>query len=141
MTALKIILSFIAGIVVGSLVNMGLVNLGMMLVPPPPGVDFGDMESLKTTAHLLEFKHYVFPFLAHALGTLVGAWVAYRFAPASKTSIAWIVGVFFLAGGVAASMMIPGSKIFIVVDLAFAYLPMAWLAIRLGERSGAGAMR
>jgi hypothetical protein len=30
--------------------------------------------------------------------------------------------------------MIPAPKTFIAVDLIFAYLPMAWLAIRLGGK-------
>ena len=43
-------------------------------------------------------------------------------------------GVVFLLGGIAASFMIPAPAWFIVLDLVVAYLPMAWLAGRLGAR-------
>jgi hypothetical protein len=134
MNVLKIILAVIVGFVAGSLVNMGLVKLGIAVVPPPPGFDLNDIESIKANAHLLEFKNYVFPFFGHALGTLVGALVAYLIAPRGKEGVAWGVGALFLLGGIAASVMIPGSKIFILVDLIFAYLPMSSLAIRLGGK-------
>ncbi|MCB0316287.1 MAG: hypothetical protein KDH84_24055, partial [Calditrichaeota bacterium] len=52
--------------------------------------------------------------------------------PRYKNRVAWLIGVFTLLGGIAASSMIPAPKVFIAVDLIFAYLPMAWLAIKLG---------
>jgi len=42
--------------------------------------------------------------------------------------------VFFLCGGVMASVMIPAPSWFIATDLLLAYLPMAWLAIWIGAR-------
>jgi hypothetical protein len=38
-TPLKITLTLILGIVIGGVVNMGLIVLGPMLIPPPPGAD------------------------------------------------------------------------------------------------------
>jgi hypothetical protein len=130
----KLILAALVGIIAGSLVNMGLVTLGPSLIPLPEGVDPADMESFKASAHLLSPRHFVFPFLAHALGTFAGALVAYVATPRNREAMAWGVGLFFLCGGIAASFMIPAPKTFIAVDLIFAYLPMAWLAIRLGGK-------
>jgi hypothetical protein len=42
--------------------------------------------------------------------------------------------VVFLCGGVAASFMIPAPAWFITLDLLAAYLPMAWLGVRMGHR-------
>lgn len=39
-----------------------------------------------------------------------------------------------LAGGVAAGFMIPAPAWFIALDWLAAYLPMAWLATRIGAR-------
>jgi hypothetical protein len=74
------------------------------------------------------------PFLAHAVGTLAGALVAYLVAATYKAPLAYLIGALFLCGGVAASFMIPAPAWFIALDLVVAYLPMAWLAIQLGAR-------
>lgn len=44
------------------------------------------------------------------------------------------IGVIFLCGGIAASLMISAPAWFIALDLLAAYIPMAWLAGRLGAR-------
>jgi hypothetical protein len=127
-------LAVVAGIVVGGAVNMALVTLGPSLIPPPAGVDVGSVEGLSRGMHLLEPRHFVVPFLAHAVGTLVGALVAYAIAASHKAHLAYVIGVVFLCGGVAASVMIPAPAWFIALDLLAAYLPMAWLGIRIGVR-------
>ncbi len=127
-------LALLAGIVVGGAVNMALITLGPSLVPLPAGVDVNDPESLSRSMHLFQPRHFVMPFLAHALGTFAGALAAYLIAASYRTQIAFVVGAFFLCGGVAASFMIPAPAWFIALDLAAAYLPMAWLAIRMGDR-------
>jgi len=124
----------VAGLVVGSMVNMAIVTLGPAVVPPPAGVDATTAEGLAAGIHLFEPKHFLAPFLAHALGTLAGAFVAFLVAGSRKAVIAWAIGAVFLAGGVAAASMIPAPAWFIAADLLFAYLPMAWLAIAVGRR-------
>lgn len=124
----------LAGIVVGSVANMAIVTVGPMLVPPPAGVDMTTADGLAAGIHLLRPEHYAAPFLAHALGTLAGACAAYLVAGSRKPAFAWAIGVVFLLGGVAAAFMIPAPAWFIALDLVCAYLPMAWLAIRLGRR-------
>ena len=62
------ILAVIAGLAAGSAVNMGLVIVGAKIIPPPAGVDVTDVESIKSHMHLFEFKHFISPFVAHALG-------------------------------------------------------------------------
>lgn len=135
------ILAVVAGFVAGSVVNMMLIRLGPSLIPLPAGVDVSSAESLQRGVHLLEPRHFVMPFLAHALGTLAGALVAYLVAGSHKARMAYIVGVLFLCGGVAASFMIPAPVWFIALDLVLAYLPMAWLAIRIGSRLQQGDAR
>ena len=130
----KNIVAMLVGLVVGSLVNMALVTLGPVLVPPPAGVDMTDMDSLAQSMHLMGPQHFVFPFLAHALGTLVGATVAFVMAGRNSQLLAFGIGVFFLLGGISAARMIPAPTWFVILDLVFAYLPMAWLATVLGNR-------
>lgn len=129
------LLAVVCGIVIGGAVNMALITVGPALIPPPPGVDVTDAESLARSIHLFEPKHFVMPFLAHALGTLVGALVAGLIAATYKERFAYGIGAFFLLGGISASVMIPAPAWFIALDLVVAYLPMAWLGARLARRA------
>ena len=131
---LRNVLAIIAGVVIGGAVNMALITLSPSLIPPPAGVDVTNAESLASAIHLFQPRHFVMPFLAHALGTLVGALVAYLMAASHKIKIAYVIGAVFLCGGVAASFMIPAPAWFIALDLLVAYLPMAWLGTRIGAR-------
>lgn len=133
-TGLRNFLAVVVGFVVGSFVNMGLLAVGPHIIASPAGVDINDMESIRASMHLLEPKHFVFPFLAHALGTLVGALLAYMIAASRRSLCAWIVGLIFLASGIGATFMIPAPAWFIALDLVAAYVPMAWLATCIGER-------
>lgn len=135
---MRSVLAVVIGAVIGGMVNMGLIWLSPHLIPPPEGVNVTTPEGLKAGIHLFEPRHFVMPFLAHALGTFVGAMVAFRLAVVSKVQAAYIVGVLFLVGGIAASTMIPAPAWFIALDLLVAYLPMAWLAIRLSGSSPEG---
>jgi hypothetical protein len=125
------ILAAIAGIITGSLVNGGLITISGAVIPPPPGVDVTDMESLKASMHLFEPKHFIFPFLAHALGTLVGAFVASSLAASNRMKFAVGVGVLFLIGGITNSFLLPAPAWFIAVELIGAYIPMGWLGGKL----------
>ena len=132
---LRNILAIIAGVIIGSMVNMGLIMISSSIIPPPSGVDVTDMESLKSSMHLFEAKHFIFPFLAHALGTIAGAYVASLIAVSHKMKFALGVGVFFLLGGITNVFMLPSPLWFIVLDLVGAYIPMGWLGGKLTERN------
>ncbi len=113
---------------------MGLIMLGGHVIPPPPGADVSSIEGLKNSIHLFGPKHFVFPFLAHALGTLAGALVAAAVASSHKLRFALAIGVAFLVGGVANVLMLPSPAWFNVLDLIGAYIPMAWLGGKLATR-------
>ena len=133
------VLAVLAGLVIGAIVNMVLVTVGSMVIPPPAGVDVNNVESMKASMHLFEPRHFITPFLAHALGTLVGAVAAFLIAGSYKTRFAYVIGIIFLLGGVAASVMIPAPTWFKVLDLVVAYIPMAWLGTQIGGRVNQGA--
>ena len=122
------ILAVIAGCLAGGLLNMGIIMISGSIIPPPEGVDNTTMEGLKAGLHLFQPKHFLFPFLAHAIGTFAGALLAAIIAANRKILFAFVVGVFFLAGGIANIMMLPSPIWFTVLDLVGAYIPMAYLA-------------
>ncbi len=132
---LRNVLAVLAGLVLGSIVNMGLIVLGSSLVPPPPGVDVNDMASINANIRDYAPIQFLTPFLAHALGVLAGAMLTAKLAASKPLLLALIVGLFFLAGGTMAVLMIPNAPLwFSTLDLVVAYLPMAWLGYRLVAR-------
>ena len=131
---IKNILAVIAGLLVGSIVNMALITISGKVIPPPTDADITTMEGLKASMHLFEPKHFLFPFLAHALGTLVGAFIAAKLAANNHIKIGLLIGVFFLVGGIANIVMLPSPLWFTVVDLVFAYLPMAYIGATLSRK-------
>lgn len=133
-TLLRNLLALIAGLAIGGAVNMAIIVLSPVLIPPPPGVDVTNALSLAKAMPLFEPRHFLMPFLAHALGTLSGALVAYLLAASYKAPLSYVIGVANFCGGVAACFMIPAPAWFMALDLVLAYLPMAWLGIRLGAR-------
>ena len=124
---LKNILAVVAGVIVGIIVNSTLINVGPMVIPPPEGADITTMEGLKETMHLFKPQNFIFPFLAHALGALSGAFLAAKIAATHNMKIAMGIGGFFLIGGIMMVMSIPGPMWFNILDLVAAYIPMGYL--------------
>ena len=127
------ILAVVAGIIIGSMVNMGIIMISGKLIPPPTGVDVTDMENLKSSMHLFEPKHFIFPFLAHALGTLFGGFIASTIAVNHYMNFALTVSAFFLLGGMISVYMLPSPIWFAILDLLGAYIPMGWLGSKTYE--------
>ncbi|MBC8356347.1 MAG: hypothetical protein H8E66_30585 [Planctomycetes bacterium] len=136
------ILAAILGFVIGSVVNLGLVNVGMSVVPLPEGADVSTAEGLRESMKLFTPVNFIFPFLAHALGTLTGAFVAAKLAASHNMKFAIGIGVSFLLGGTAMIFMCGGPVWFIACDLLLAYIPMGFLGGILagGERSQTTSM-
>ena len=122
----KNVLAVISGVVVGSLVNMGLINIGPLVVPLPEGADSSTMENLRDSMELFTPVNFLFPFLAHALGTLGGAFVAAKVATSHQVKFAIGIGVFFLIGGATMVIMIGGPMWFNLTDILLAYIPMGY---------------
>ena len=123
---LKNVLAVIAGWLGGSIINMMLVKVGHALIPIE-GIDPNSMTELAAVMPTLEFKYFIFPFLAHALGTFTGAIIAGLIAVNHKMKFSLGIGVLFLLGGIMVNYMLPGPTWFAATDILFAYIPMAWL--------------
>ena len=126
MAIIRNILAVIIGWALGSIVNMSLISLGYSIFPLQ-GVDVNDMDALASAMPHLEPKFFIFPFLAHALGALVGAISAGLIAASHKMKFSYIIGALFLLGGVVMVYLIPAPLWFVSTDLLLAYIPMAWL--------------
>ena len=133
----KNIFAVIAGALLGSAVNMGIILVSGSIIPPPEGADITTMEGLKASMHLFQPKHFIFPFLAHALGTFSGAFLAAKMAATNKLGIAFLIGLIFLAGGIANVFMLPSPAWFSALDILGAYLPVAFLSGKLASKKKA----
>lgn len=127
-------LAVIAGIIAGGLTNMLLIMVSGQIIPSPEGLDTSNAVTLQNTIHLLEPQHFIMPFLAHALGTLVGTFVGVKLSVAGELKVALVIGLFFLLGGLGNVRMIPSPAWFNALDLLVAYVPMAWLGLKLSGR-------
>jgi len=124
---IKNILALIGGGFVGMIVNMGLIITGNQLIPLSENMN-------PMNAMNWEIKYFIFPFLAHAIGTLSGALVAAKFTASYQIIFAICIGIFFLLGGITMVFILPAPIWFIVIDLGFAYLPMGWLAWKISNK-------
>ncbi len=124
---LKNVLAVVAGLVIGSIVNMAIIMISGSIIPPPEGADVTTMEGLKASMHLFGPKNFIFPFLAHALGTLVGAIIAAKFAANKNMRLALVIGAIFFVGGFTNVFLLPSPMWFNILDLVGAYFPMAYL--------------
>jgi hypothetical protein len=103
-------------------------------------VDVNDVASINASIEQYSVAQLLVPFVAHALGTLAGAWIAALVARRVGTVgiAAGIIALLFLAGGIGAMVMIPAAPLwFDLLDLGVAYLPMAWLGARVATRARA----
>lgn len=128
MNVLRNITAVILGLVLGSIADGYLISISGKVIPPPTGVDVKTLEGLKAGIHLFEPKHFLFPFLAHAVGAFVGAIVAVLMAASNKFKFALTIGISFLIAGIINVVMLPAPMWFNIVDLVGAYIPLALLA-------------
>lgn len=121
-------LAVLAGLIGGSIINMLIVNYGGALIPTPEGFDFSTLEGLQEGMKNMEPKHFIMPFLAHALGTFFGAFICVKLAKTSHRNLAMLIALGFFTGGFINVMMLPSPLWFSITDLLLAYFPMAYLA-------------
>lgn len=130
MIILRNILAVLVGAAVCMFFNGLLLGLLMKVNPPPAGFDPNKL----LTYGLLEARHLMSPFIAHAVPSFLGGMIAALIASTRKMTFALVVGGFHLIGGIAAAFMIPAPSWFLALDLTVAYLPMAWLGGRVVTR-------
>ena len=117
---------FIAGITLGGIINMSLIITGGLVFPFYE--NFNPMNAINW-----DFKYFIFPFLAHALGTLSGSFIASKLSNNKSNIIPLIIGIYFLAGGIYMMTILPAPTWFIILDLSLCYIPMAFLGWKISQ--------
>ena len=125
-TIIRNTLALFAGGLIGMVVNMGLIITGNQLFP-------FEADMNPTNAMNWELKYFIFPFLAHAIGTLSGSYIAAKLSDRYHMIFAICIGLFFLLGGITMVFILPAPVWFIIVDLFLAYIPMGWLGWKIAN--------
>tara|TARA_Y100000588_G_scaffold198419_1_gene212222 strand:+ start:2507 stop:2896 length:390 start_codon:yes stop_codon:yes gene_type:complete len=122
---LKNIAGVILGVVCGMIVNMSLIIGGHYMFPLPEYLD--PMNAINWA-----LIYFLFPLLAHAIGTFSGAFISSKVW--NNIAAALIVGIYFLLGGIYMVVILPAPLWFICLDLTICYIPMALLAWCLNKK-------
>ena len=133
---LRNIAAVIAGLVVGMIVNLALIQLNTVFFPLPDGVDMTNTAQLKDAVQGMPAAAWILVIAAHLGQAFVGGWVAARLGASRWMMLAMIVGVLSLAGGIANAVML-SVPAWVWIETPF-YLVAAWLAGRmeLARRAG-----
>lgn len=130
---LKNTLALITGLLIGATCNWLLIMTSPLLIPPPAGADLTTPEGLSAAMAMMQPKHFLIPFLAHALGTLLGAFVTAKMAASFAKELALLIGLLFFIGGTYMVMTLSAPLWFNVTDLVLAYFPMALLGAKFSK--------
>lgn len=87
------------------------------------------------TLNLYTPMHFIVPFLAHAIGTLVGSIIASLIAGSHQKYISLGIAGFFMLGGITMVVLLPSPMWFNILDLGIAYIPMGWLGWKISGKS------
>lgn len=120
------ILAVLAGAVIGGVVNGIIIQYSDSIIPFPEGVNLKTPEGLLASMHLMKPINFLMPFLAHAIGTLVGAIVTALIASNNQLKFALVIGALFFMGGAMMVYQLPSPMWFNILDLVGAYFPMAY---------------
>ena len=114
----------ILGIIIGMIVNIGLIILGGTIFVLPE--NFEPMNAMNW-----DVKYFIFPFLAHSIGTLSGAFIVSKLSNKSSIILPLIVGLYFFSGGIYMVTILPAPTWFVLLDVILGYIPMALLGWKI----------
>jgi len=127
---LRSVLAVLVGLV-ATFVVIGLLEmLGMLIYPPPAGLDFSKPEAVRAAMATIPTGALVCVLVAQAVGTFSGAWLAAFIARRSPITHALVVGGLALLAGIFNLLSIPHPIWFSVMSILTS-LPVAFAAGRV----------
>jgi hypothetical protein len=126
---LRNIAAVIAGLVVGMIVNLALIQLNTVFFPLPDGVDMTNTAQMRDVIQGMPAAAWILVIAAHLGQAFVGGWVAARLGASRRMMLAIIVGLLSLAGGIANALML-SAPLWTWIEMPF-YPVVAWLAGRM----------
>lgn len=136
-TIFRNVMAVILGMFIGGCSNMLILIIGSKILPLPEGVDINKIETIVANIDKYTIPHFINVFLAHGLGTLIGAFICVKLAKSRHFTLALLIGFISLFGGIEAVKMIPAPMTYNIIDLVGAYIPMAYLGYILASKKSA----
>ncbi|MEI8193089.1 MAG: hypothetical protein WCG64_04435 [Flavobacteriia bacterium] len=130
MRILRLIVGLLIGLALGALLNGLIITLGLEVFPLPKGVNFETAEG-KHNFQYLKPIHFLFPFLAHALGTFFGVLISLFISKRFRLLLTFIISTLFFLGGLSMVLSLDAPQWFNLTDLTLAYFPMGFMAYRM----------
>jgi len=115
-----------------ALITFSIISLGHLIVPTPDGIDTNDFESIKSNFHLFELKHFVFPLVAHIVGTFVASFLVSYLAMTHKLWFALGIGVLFMLVSLSLSIRIDYFNWIGIVEIA-QYIPVSFMGYKFWQ--------
>ena len=108
---MKAILRSVAGVFFGACLATGVIILTAQIsgrmYPPPPGLDYGDTEAMKSFMASLPTGAFLMILVAWGLGTFAGAWICAKVAGRAKLAHGLVLATLLLCAGVSNMFAIP----------------------------------
>ncbi len=119
--------ALLAGLLIGSALNMFIVQMNMLLFfPVPENIDMSDPAEFNIYMSSLPATAFVVAMFAHLLQSFVGGWVTARLSGRYPFGLALLIGTLSLIGGLNAMSLIDGPD-WMIAELPL-YLVVAGLA-------------
>jgi hypothetical protein len=131
---IRSILAVLGGAVLTFVVIWLLEMAGMLIYPPPPGLDFSKPEAVRAAMASIPVGALVCVIVAQSVGTFAGAWFAAYIARRRPGLHAAIVGVLAMLAAIGNMLSIPHPVWFWIVSLLL-FLPAAVAGGRLMRRA------
>ena len=128
------IFAILLAIFAASIITFSIIVLGHSIVPTPDGIDTNNFESIKSNFHLFQAKHFLFPLLAHVLGTFVSSYLLSRFAKTYKFWFAIGIGIIFMLASLSLSLRIGHLNWIGIIEIA-QYIPVSVLGYEVWQRT------
>lgn len=127
----------IAGMLVGSVVNMALILVNFKLFAAPDSMSFSDEAAMVEFIGTLPPHAFILPMVAHLGQAFVGGWIAARLGTDQPMRLALFVGALSMVGGLMNMAQIP-HPIWMWIEVPL-YIVVAWAAGTLEVRRRAAA--
>jgi len=128
----KNILAGIVGVVLAGSIIMIVEMVGHTLFPPPPDLDFSDVDAMRTYVSTLPAGAFLFVVLAWNLGAFGGTLGACKIGNAKALTFACIIGGLILAGTAYNLATIPHPLWVAILGIA-GIVGGAWVGMKLGN--------
>ena len=129
---LRSVFAIIVAVLAAAIIAFSINVIGHYIIPPPEAIDTNDFESIKNNFHLFQWQHFIFPLLAHAVGTFVASYLISSLVAKHKMWFALALGIIFTLASLSLSWRIGHFNWIGIVEIA-QYIPISILGFKVWQ--------